>query len=63
MKTILPDKLPNPGSKASQALGCTCSVIDNHYGMGVPSDDGPNFWYSEDCPFHQMEDMPKETNG
>lgn len=41
-----------PGSDAATALSCTCPVIDNHYGRGVPSADGPQFWYSGDCPVH-----------
>lgn len=44
---------PNPGSKEAQMKGCTCPVVDNHYGAGVPSDDGPLFWYSMDCPIHE----------
>jgi len=43
---------PNPGTKEAQDQGCTCPVIDNHYGAGVPSPNGPMFWMSGDCPLH-----------
>ena len=46
---------PNPGSEEAQALGCTCPVIDNNYGKGVQTKDGPMFWYSEDCLLHWKE--------
>jgi hypothetical protein len=51
-------KTPNPGSKEAQELGCTCPVVDNHYGNGVPSKDGPLFWYYEDCPVHTKKKKP-----
>jgi hypothetical protein len=47
----MPDT-PNPGSERAISAGCTCPVIDNHYGRGVPYPDGPAFWKSEDCPLH-----------
>jgi hypothetical protein len=43
---------PNPGSKEAIARGCTCPVIDNHHGKGIPSKDGPVFWYTVGCPIH-----------
>jgi hypothetical protein len=43
--------IPNPGSKEAQAIGCTCPVIDNHYGKGYMGTDGV-FVYSGDCPVH-----------
>lgn len=47
------DDLPNPGTKEALDLGCTCPVIDNHYGHGVPTLHGePSFWYTEGCPVH-----------
>lgn len=50
MKNI---KKPNPGSKEAQELGCTCPVIDNHYGEGMPTIGGtPNFWINMDCLIH-----------
>jgi hypothetical protein len=49
-------KQPNPGSKEAQDKGCTCAVIDNHYGNGVPGPDGPMFWMNGDCPLHGVKD-------
>lgn len=44
---------PNPGSREAQQLGCTCPVMDNHYGNGVPDGKGAvNFWMIADCPLH-----------
>jgi len=43
---------PNPGSPEAQEQGCTCPVLDNSYGAGVPSENGPLFWMTEDCPLH-----------
>lgn len=50
----MPDNIqtPYPGTDAALRLGCTCPVIDNHYGKGVPTMDGPQFWYTEGCPVH-----------
>lgn len=53
-------KPPNPGSDEALDLGCTCAVLDNYHGRGVPwpRDDGldpdehPSFWVSSDCPLH-----------
>lgn len=49
-----PEAKPNPGSPEAVAQGCTCPVIDNHYGKGVPvgKDGAPLFWCSEKCPMH-----------
>jgi hypothetical protein len=45
--------VPNPGSQAAIAKGCTCAVMDNHYGKGQPMPDGSRqFWMSDDCPVH-----------
>lgn len=45
-----------PGSKLAIANGCTCPVVDNHYGKGVPNGDAPNlYWYSSKCPLHKPE--------
>lgn len=52
--------IPNPGSRDAIAQGCTCPVIDNHYGRGFPypRKDGldpelhPSFWCNEECPLH-----------
>lgn len=44
---------PNPGSKEAGEQGCTCPVIDNHYGKGPYEKDGePRFWITEGCPLH-----------
>ena len=45
---------PNPGSPEAVAAGCTCPVIDNHHGKGVPAgkNGAPMFWHSERCPMH-----------
>lgn len=45
-------KPPNPGSDEATKLGCTCAVMDNRRGAGIPSADGPLFWISYDCPLH-----------
>jgi hypothetical protein len=48
------NEMPNPGSKAAIAQGCTCPVMDNNRGAGVPNGHGnpPVFWYSSDCTVH-----------
>lgn len=43
---------PNPGSDEAVKAGCTCARMDNHYGKGIPSKDGPLFWISGGCPLH-----------
>jgi hypothetical protein len=42
---------PTPGSDEAIKQGCTCPVMDNHYGKGAYGD-GKVFWYSETCPIH-----------
>ncbi len=49
--------IPNPGSAKAVALGCTCPVMDNHHGDGIPTEDGPEFWLTEGCPLHDKEGM------
>ena len=44
--------VPNPGSDEARKAGCTCPRSDNHYGQGIPTKDGPLFWYNGDCPLH-----------
>ena len=54
---------PNPGSEEARAKGCTCPVIDNHFGAGFPGgEDGrPLFWINGDCPIHaQKEEQRRE---
>lgn len=50
----------NPGSKEALDQGCSCPVLDNHRGAGVPwpREDGldpnehPSFWINAECPLH-----------
>lgn len=44
--------VPNPGSAEALARGCTCPVLDNTHGKGIPRPDGPKFWVTEGCPLH-----------
>lgn len=44
---------PNPGSKEAIEQVCTCPVVDNHYGKGVPWGDEVQFWYTQGCPVHK----------
>ena len=58
--THVPSK-PNPGSDAAIAQGCTCPVIDNHHGRGMPALDADGqerawFVFREDCPLHGGKD-------
>ena len=46
---------PNPGTQEAIDMGCTCPVIDNHYGKGVTIDGCIEFWYTEGCPVHCAE--------
>lgn len=49
----IPSPPPNPGSDEAIRLGCTCPVIDNHYGRGIRTLLGNHmFWISGDCPLH-----------
>jgi len=43
---------PKPGSMAAIAKGCTCPVIDNHYGDGFPMDGIPTWQVLLGCPIH-----------
>lgn len=43
---------PNPGSKEAIDLGCSCPVIDNHYGKGILIEENQEFWISQDCIVH-----------
>lgn len=47
----------NPGSKEAIAKGCTCPVMDNHHGQGIPwrDKDGTtktSFWIDGECQLH-----------
>jgi len=47
------NQTPNPGSPEAVTAGCTCAVMDNHYGKGFPyGGNGPCFYVSADCPLH-----------
>lgn len=56
---------PNPGSPEAVAQGCSCAVLDNHHGAGVPwpRPDGkdpyenPSFWISGSCALHGVDVM------
>ena len=48
---------PSPGSAEAVKAGCTCPVLDNHHGTGMPYPDGPRFWITAGCPVHD----PKEA--
>lgn len=43
---------PNPGSAEAIERSCTCPVIDNHQGAGIPNPDGPQFYVNWRCPLH-----------
>ena len=43
---------PDPGSVEAANLGCTCPVLDNHYGKGLG--DPPLFWINGSCPIHAL---------
>lgn len=43
---------PKPGSAEAVDLGCTCPIIDNRYGKGWPTEEGPHYWTDENCPLH-----------
>lgn len=48
---------PNPGSVEAQEQGCTCAVMDNHYGRYAPyPPDG--WWIAAGCPVHAPEPEP-----
>lgn len=57
-------EVPNPGSEEAGYLGCTCAVIDNHYGQGFgPDSENPHFWISEGCPLHGSFSNREKYNG
>jgi len=53
MTRILNVVKPDPGTKEARELGCTCPVIDNHYGNGYHGVAG-EFSYNMDCPLHTI---------
>ncbi len=44
--------IPNPGSEEAVAMGCSCPIIDNHYGEGIRYSAVPCFWINADCLLH-----------
>lgn len=42
---------PNPGTHEDKEIGCTCPVIDNHYGRGYLND-SKTFIYNMSCKIH-----------
>lgn len=46
----------NPGNDEAIKAGCTCAVMDNCHGEGIPTRIGKKtevcFWISADCPIH-----------
>jgi len=45
-------KVPNPGSDEAIEQGCSCPVLDNHHGKGMPFPGGPQFRITEGCSLH-----------
>lgn len=44
-----------PGSPEAQQAGCTCPVIDNANGSGVPLGDSTvGYWINGDCLIHGL---------
>ena len=43
---------PLPGTEKAQDQGCTCPVIDNHYGDGRPVGDERHYVIAADCSLH-----------
>ncbi len=48
-----PSNNPHPGSKEAVDLGCTCPVMDNHYGRGYQGVEGI-YVYNQDCNLHSQ---------
>ena len=43
---------PNPGTPEALDLGCTCPVLDNHYGDGFVVNGERIWWRNAECPLH-----------
>ena len=51
---------PHPGSREAQAQGCTCPVLDNNFGEGMPDGHGGiGFDVYAGCPLHAFDHLPK----
>jgi len=46
----------NPGSEEARKQGCTCPIIDNHYGKGRPTGGKLEFIRMDTCPLHGLQD-------
>jgi hypothetical protein len=55
-------EVADPGSTDAVAEGCTCPVMDNRYGEGVPGYPEGTFWINEGCPIHS-EAYPFDPDG
>lgn len=44
-------RIPNPGTRAAEQLGCTCPIVDNEYGRGWMGQKNV-FVYTMGCPVH-----------
>jgi hypothetical protein len=58
---------PNPGTKEAIEAGCTCPVIDNNYGRGIPikiigGTIQMAYWMDGACPLHGLPE-PKAEDG
>jgi hypothetical protein len=53
--------VPNPGSEGAVMRGCTCPVLDNRRGKGLPMHGGTRcFWINEGCPVHAPALTPEQ---
>lgn len=55
------DDVPNPGSEAAFAQGCTCPILDNNHGKGSDWGDG-KFWITARCPLHDDQEATSTTS-
>lgn len=56
---------PLPGSPDAVKIGCTCPVLDNAHGRGIPvtTDEGEiqtAFWIDGTCPVHGAKEEAKD---
>lgn len=60
---------PNPGSSEAVEQGCSCPVMDNHHGKGIPVPDNGEikraFWINAECSMHGDQSLVKliDTEG
>lgn len=58
------DTIRKPGSDEAIDSGCTCAVMDNHYGAGRGGDGARFGWYtSGDCPLHGNNGVSRVYDG